>query len=142
MTQIKPICVAVIVCESVIVDQETKNKTLVGIFNGIGCDSFPSYQPRMSVLVSLTDIRGTVDFSIELLRDNEEGESRIILLSGTLTSPNPVDVVDFVFNLINFPLKSAGVYTVRIAHKPSGAILAQRNFKAILIGKPNTGEKK
>ena len=96
----------------------------------------------MSVLISLTDIHGTTDFSIEFLRDTEEGESRILLLSGTLTSPNPVDVVDFVFNLRKFPLKSAAVYTVRIAHRPSGAILAQRNFRAILIGEPNTGEKK
>ena len=54
----RPFCIAIVICNEVIEDKTTSNKTLVSIFNTIGTPGVPCQHPRMYVMASLTDGRG------------------------------------------------------------------------------------
>src|SRR5919198_1052031 len=53
-----PSCVAIVICNEVIEDKWTNNKTLVGLFNSIAAPGLPAHHHRMFIMVSLTDGRG------------------------------------------------------------------------------------
>ncbi len=49
----KPICVSLIICNEVIEDKRSGNKTLVGLFNSVMAPALPVVHPRMFVMASL-----------------------------------------------------------------------------------------
>ena len=53
-----PSGVAIVVCDLIIEDKLTSKKSLIGIFNQIGAQSFPYRHPQICVFVSLTEGRG------------------------------------------------------------------------------------
>ena len=55
----KPTCIAIIICNEVIEDKRTNNKTLVSLFNGISTPSLPAAHPRLFVMASFTSGSGT-----------------------------------------------------------------------------------
>ena len=60
----KPSLVATILCEQVIEDKYTNNKSLIGIFNLIVVPHIPWQFPRMFIMGSFTDGRGTIDIQL------------------------------------------------------------------------------
>src|SRR4029450_1227465 len=62
----KPFCIAIIICNEVIEDKATSNKTLVSIFNTIGTPGLPCQHPRMFVMASFTDGRGRWPISFRI----------------------------------------------------------------------------
>ena len=59
-------CVALIICDDVIEDRRTGNKSLIGLFNGIGAGQLPAVHPRMYLVASVTSGSGAWTFSFRI----------------------------------------------------------------------------
>ncbi len=83
------VCLACIVCELVLQDQDSRNKSLINMFNHVIVVALPAQMYRLCVLVSITDGRGEAEGRLEL-RD-PDGE---LLITGAsqvkFTDPNVV----------------------------------------------------
>jgi hypothetical protein len=103
-----PICVAVLICTDVIEDKRTNNKTLIHAFNTIATRQLPSIQPRMVVLVSITNALGNREFQVTL--SDPEGE-KVLAVGLPLDSGDPLATHDLLLELLNVPLNLPGVYS-------------------------------
>lgn len=122
-----PVCLAVIICDQVIEDKRSGNKSLIGLFNSINSRSFPCVHPRCFVLASLTGFKGQIPISIRVRSPKQE----IARINGELASDNPGVVADIVVALEGLPLECEGAYSVDVYAREE--MLATRRFNATLI---------
>src|SRR5437764_113442 len=107
----RPICIAVVICNEVIEDKATSNKTLVSIFNTIGTPGLPCQHPRMFVMASLTDGRGRWPITFRIM----DPAGRVIMrLDGEASFASPLDVVDLVLQVRGLQLQETGEHAVDI----------------------------
>jgi hypothetical protein len=122
-----PICLAVIICDQVIEDRRSGNKSLIGLFNSINARQFPCVHPRCFVLASLSGFKGQIPVSIRVASPKQE----IARINGELASDNPSVVADVVVALEGLPLEVEGEYSVDVYANEE--LLASRKFHATLI---------
>jgi len=122
-----PVCLAVIICDQVIEDRRSGNKTLVGLFNSINARQFPCVHPRCFVLASLTGFKGQLPVSIRVRSPRQE----IARINGQLASDNPGVVADIVVALEGLPLEVEGEYSIDVYVREE--LIASRKFNATLI---------
>lgn len=108
----KPSGKAIIICERVITDADTQNKTLVSTFNKVTAKHFPCKHDRLAVYVALTDSSGTKH--VELRFKNEAREQPLLKLSGDVLFPHPNAVVELIFEIRNILLPQPGMFTFEI----------------------------
>ena len=121
--QEKPICVALIICNEVIEDKRTGNKTLVGLFNGIMAAALPATHGRFFLMASLTS--GTGEWEIGFRIAAPSGKE-VLRLRDRVRFPDPLLVHDIVVEVRNLPLEEAGVYFVDLLLNETP--LANRRF--------------
>src|SRR6266516_253094 len=61
-----PTALAILVCDQVIVEKENEKKTLVGVFDVIWTEAFPTVQ-KFGFYAKLTDLEGTYKFRIRIV---------------------------------------------------------------------------
>jgi hypothetical protein len=105
----KPICVALIICNEVIEDRRSGNKTLVGLFNGIMTGQLPVAHPRMFLFASLTS--GTGEWSFSFVITAPSGKE-VFRMADTAHFADPLAGHDLVVELRNLPLEEAGEHFV------------------------------
>lgn len=105
----KPICVALVVCNEVIEDKRSGNKTLVGLFNGILTSSLPAVHPCMYLMASLTSGTGEWAFAFRIMAPSG---SEVMRMQDTVRLADPLLAHDLVVEVRNLPLEEAGVYFV------------------------------
>ena len=106
-----PMGVAIVICEKVIREHGTNNKTLVSTFNSIAAPRFPCQHSRLAILVSLTNGNGTC--SVELHFKKSEGEAAFKVL-GEVIFNGPYHVVDLVFKVKNCVFPEPGTYVFEV----------------------------
>lgn len=123
----RPICIAIVICNEVIEDKLTSNKTLVSIFNTIGTPGLPCQHPRMFVMASLTDGRGRWPIAFRVT--DPEGAT-IMQVDGEAQFSNPLDVVDLVLQVRGLEIVHEGEHRVEvfIGGEPRGA----RRFSVVV----------
>jgi hypothetical protein len=126
-----PECVSIVVCDSVIEDIRTRNKTLVGLFNGITAPSAPATHARMFIMVALTDGRGEQDIVVGV--DSPSGQ-RIFEGGVKIKFDNPLVVHDLVLELQQMVLPEFGEYYVGVYVGKKR--IASRRFSLLKV-KPN-----
>lgn len=107
-----PKCLALVLCEQVIQDRETRNLTLVNIFNTISASPVGKGVPRhdrLAVFVSLTNGRGQSQGKL-VIKDADERE--VFHGEGPVVFPDPVTVVEMTFDIRRLPLPCEGEYTI------------------------------
>jgi hypothetical protein len=129
-----PIGVALIVCDRVITDAATQEKTLVGTFNQLNSIAFPCMCPRMTVFVGVTNGRGAIEAEIRCVNESEQN-TVVFGMKGTIPFNNPNDVIEmgFQFNNITFP--KPGMHSIQFLCE--GELILQRRF-LLSIFKPPT----
>src|SRR5579884_2503906 len=100
-----PVSVATLVCNEIIEDKRTGNKTVVGIFNAIGASQLPATHPRMNVMASVTNAPNEIQVTL-VLRGPEGKE--MLKADATVPARGPGDVVDLVFELNNVTFNEYG----------------------------------
>jgi hypothetical protein len=125
----KPIGIALIVCDRVITDARTNEKTLVATFNRIMARSFPCVHRRMSIFVAVTGGRGPTSAQIRCV--NEMSSEVVIEASGTLAFPDPNHVVEMNFELNNVAFPKPGLHGIEFLC--DGELVLQRRFEVVLL---------
>ena len=121
-----PACVAIVVCNEVIEDKWTNNKTLVSLFSSIATSELPAQHPRMFILASLTDGRG--DWPVLLRIESPSGEE-LFKAEGSIQFDDPLAVHDLVVEVRGLPLPEAGEYHVGLIC--GGRPLGSRRFTVV-----------
>jgi hypothetical protein len=129
---VHPECLALVVCETVIEDFRSRNKSLINMFNGILAPQTPVRHDRMCAFAAFTGGRGTVPISLRLVRDAAWDED-LMRLGGQVDFPpnDPNAVVDLVFEIRGFVFPEFGAYTFQLLAEEH--ILAMRRFN---VSKP------
>ena len=119
-----------LICNEIIEDKRTSNKTLVSLFNSVGVPALPATHPRLFLMASLTNLREDlpVVFSVkgpsgrEVLRVNGQAGS----------GRDPLAVVDLVVEVLGLPLAEEGVHFVDVLSGDS--LLGSRRFNVQRLG--------
>lgn len=125
----KPKCLALMLCDTVLEDQRTHNKSLISLFNTISALKFPAIHARLSIMVSLCGGRGKVPIKVQLssLEENKE----IFSANGEAVFNDPLGVMDLVLDLRSVQFKHPGVYAISVYC--GSDLIAERRFNAIQI---------
>jgi len=125
-----PRCISIVICNEVIEDKQTSNKTLVSLFNQIDATTLPSRHARMFVVASLTDGLGKCPITIRVASLKSDRE--IARVEGEAEFQDPLAVLDFVVELRSLPLFEEGVHAVDVI--ADGNLLSTRRFFVRLVG--------
>lgn len=112
---LQPICLALVLCDSVIEDFRTRNKSLINMFNGILSPAVPVRHDKMCAFAAFTGGRGQMPISLRLCYDKEY-EHDMLRLGGAIQFPqdDPNAVVDLVFEIRGFVFPQFGNYTFEL----------------------------
>lgn len=105
--KVKPVLLAMIICDQLIREEGTKKISLLGLFNRVGAKTFPCVHSRLHIFVAVTDYMGTADCELKF-SDNSGKE--IVKLAGQFNFPNKLAVIEMNFRMDNLPLPKAGAY--------------------------------
>jgi Family of unknown function (DUF6941) len=130
VTREQPSCIAIIICNDVIEDKRSNNKTLVGLFNGIMAQGLPCTHPRMYIMASLTGGAGRWPISFRVYGPSNQ---EILRAEGEEVFADPLEVKDFVLELVNVPLSEEGVHFINLFC--GNTLLSERRF-AVQVIKP------
>lgn len=124
-----PICVATVLCDQVIEDARSHNKSAIGIFNAIQTGALPATHPRMYLLVSVTNVTGTCE--VRMVMRAPSGKS-LVNIEGKIENGEPLATYDLVVELLSVPIEEEGVHFVDVLNGPN--LLGGRRFTVILQG--------
>lgn len=68
-----PYPLAILLCDQIIVDERSKKKTLVGVFDVIHVKNFPALHPSLSIYARLTDAEGQYKFRMDYVQVKNDG---------------------------------------------------------------------
>lgn len=125
---LKPILKAMLLCDLTIVEDRTRKRSLVGLFDSIGSAQFPSVHPSMSVYVQFREIEGVFDFTLELVDLEEEKVLNKAVIKRFQVQDKSRDC-ELVFNLMAVKFDRPGDYEFRIYVDDS--IFGQKSFKVL-----------
>ncbi len=120
-----PLGVALIVCDRVITDAMTQEKTLVGTFSRISAPAFPCMHPRMTVFVGVQNGRGQIETEIKCVNESDNN-SVIFGMKGMIPFNNPNDVVEMAFQFQNLVFPKPGLHSIQFFCE--GQLILQRRF--------------
>jgi len=103
-----PMGIALVVCDSITIDEQLKKPSLIGIFNTVSTARFPFRLPELCVFTQLTNGNGIVEASLRCscLKDNH----KVMEVSGPLAFTDPNAVVELQFILRNLKFQQPGIY--------------------------------
>jgi hypothetical protein len=103
-----PTALALMLCEQVIVDQQSQNPSPINIFTGLAVDGFPSSPQRLSVFAALTDSQGSGNMELRCLR-LDTGE-QFYAQHYLVEFPDRATIVNVHIRLRNIRFPVAGSY--------------------------------
>ena len=132
MSGATPYSLAMLLCDQVIVDERSKKKTLVGVFDVIYAKSFPAKHSSLSVYARLTDAGGQYKFRMDYVQVKTDN----LLVHADIP---PVDITDRLkthelimqFPPIDIPVR--GEYELRLW--ANERYISRVKFTAVQIGK-------
>ncbi len=126
MSKPTPKYLAMLICDYVIRDADTQNKSVIGVFNSLFAQKFPVRHDRMHVFVSLTDGHG--DYKATLRIRRADGDT-IFSQEGKLGMKDPLAVADLNFQIRGLVIPEAGRYFVEFLCDDE--LIVDRRFDAV-----------
>ena len=126
--ELKPILKAMLLCDHTIVEEGTRKRTLIGLFDRIKASRFPSTHQAMSIYVQFREIEGTFDFMLELFDLTEGKEMNRAEVKNFKVQDRSRDC-ELVFNLLSVKFDHPGEYEFRIY--VNDTIFGQKSFKVL-----------
>ena len=134
---VKPCVQAFLVCDTIIVDQLTGKKSLIGTFTHLWAQRFPCQHPQMGVYFCFTDAEGTYDFELRLIFLDEDKVIGKASLS-PITIQSRLEIHDLGVNLPSLVFPGPGRYEFRLY--ANGHFITQKDFNVMAQDHP--GEQK
>ena len=125
---IKPILKAMLLCDQTLVEEGTRKRSLVGLFDRVKAAQFPSVHGSMSVYVQFREIEGVFDFTLELYDLAEDKALHKAVVNNFQVQEKSRDC-ELVFNLLSVRFNHPGDYEFRIYVNDS--IFGQKSFQVI-----------
>ena len=104
----KPIVLAMILCDQIIVEKGTEKPNLIGVFSVIFAKKFPAAHQKAAIYVALTEGQG--DYTGRLRLVFAETEQELFRAEGPISLPNPLAVCELRFAVPVIPLPREGKY--------------------------------
>jgi len=132
---VTPQCTSLILCDAVIEDVRSRNKSLINMFNGVLTPQVPFRHDKMCAFASFTGGRGQVPIALRLCHD-QSYETDLVRLPGEIEFPRdmPHGVVDMVFEIRGFVFPDYGAYTFELVC--DGVPLLSRRFTVSAPAEP------
>jgi hypothetical protein len=127
-----PLCL--LVCEQVIVDETSKNRTAVGIFSDILAASFPAVHPRLAVYIELTNGHGHCALELRLI--NAATDETLVAVGGAVNFTDPRHVAHLRFNFNGLVFNTAGEYRFQLFAEHE--LLMERRILVKQVTQPGT----
>ena len=108
-----PFAVALLLCDDVIVDERSKKKTLVGVFDQVLAHQFPVEHRPLTIYARLKDAEGQYHLRVEYVQvstDRVLGRGDL----GTMTIPSRLFITELVLTPPTIRIPEAGAYEFRI----------------------------
>jgi hypothetical protein len=126
----RPVCVAIVICNEIIEDKRTSNKTLVSLFNSVGVQALPATHPRLFLMASLTNLREQLPVSFSI---KSPSGWEILRVNGAASSGgDPLAVIDLVVEVLGLTIGEEGVHFVDVL--TGDALLGSRRFTVNRLG--------
>lgn len=101
-----PEVIALVICDRVINDQRTGQRSLIGIVNAIGAMQFPVVHPIMGIYLALAGGRGRVNCEFRLVQ--EDSDKPPLRFPAALEFPPQADQMEIDIVIQGIPLHSPG----------------------------------
>src|SRR4051794_33969741 len=89
-----PLVLGMMLCENVVMDEETLKVSVFGAFSGLGLESFPGIHAPFCAFAALTAGKGEATFRLGIDQFDEHAQLlRIYTLEGTLQFFDPLQTV-------------------------------------------------
>lgn len=131
MSSIKPILLALVLCDFTIREAVTNKLSLIGTFNGLYSSNFPIVHPSLSVYIALTDGHGRVPCKLRMISSQNE---LVFDLPGHIDFGSPASVGEMVFQLQQIRFDTPGVYAIEFW--AGGDLLGSRKLSAQRLETP------
>ena len=125
---IKPILKAMLLCDQTILEEGTKKRSLIGLFDRISTAQIPTVHPSMSVYVQFREVEGTFDFTLELYDLSQEKTLHRAMIQAFKVQDKSRDC-ELVFNLLSVRFEHTGEYEFRIYI--NDYVFGQKSFQVI-----------
>lgn len=136
----KPIVLAMVICDHYYRDAHTGKSILTGTFNSINCMNFPSKHGNCAVYIALSDV--ATNGTIQLTFKKEDGDFSMKLPPWEVRRPeNRRDVIEIGGNINGLPVPEEGYYEFIVSW--NGLEISSRRLRALKINvnkKPNKPE--
>lgn len=126
--QPKPILKAFLLCDQTIVEEGSRKRSLIGLFDRIKASKLPTVHPAMSVYVQFREIEGQFNFTLELYDLEKETPVNRAVIEGFRVQERSRDC-ELVFNLLSIKFEHSGDYEFRIY--VDDLIFGQKSFKVL-----------
>ena len=134
---VKPCVQAFLVCDTIIVDQLTGKKSLIGTFTHLWAPRFPCQHPQMGVYFCFTDAEGTYEYELQLIfLDEDKVIGKASLRPITINSR--LEIHDLGVNLPSLVFPGPGRYEFRLY--ANGHFITHKDFN--VIEQDRSGESK
>ena len=110
MRTVKPIVLAIVLCDTIIREAGTGKLSLIGTFSGIFSNTFPCTHGSISVYVAITEGRGRVPCKLRMVSLNTN--QSVFELPGQIEFGGPTAVAELVFQLQQLRFEEPGVYAI------------------------------
>ena len=125
---IKPILKAILLCDQTIVEEGTRKRSLIGIFDRVKAAQLPTMHSSMSIYVQFREIEGLFDFTLELYDLSAEKTLHRAVIPNFKVQEKSRDC-ELVFNLLSVRFDHEGGYEFRIY--VNDMIFGQKSFQVI-----------
>ena len=136
----KPIVLAMVICDHYYRDAHTGKSILTGTFNSINCVNFPSKHGNCAVYIALSDV--ATNGTVQLTFKKEDGDFSMKLPPWEVRRPeNRRDVIEIGGNINGLPVPEEGYYEFIVSW--NGLEISSRRLRALKINvdkKPNKPE--
>ena len=117
-----------LLCDQTIVEEGTRKRSLIGIFDRVKTTQLPTVHPAMSVYVQFREIEGVFDFTLELYDLGAEKTLHKAMVQNFQVQERSRDC-ELVFNLLSVCFEHEGGYEFRIY--VNDMIFGQKSFQVI-----------
>lgn len=107
----RPVAIALTLCEQVVVDDRSRNLTMVNAFNARKASRFPE-RITFFVVAYLTDGLGTIP--LEVVVERLDSLEEVFRLERTVQFTNPLLEARCIFRVRDCPLPVAGSYQISL----------------------------
>jgi len=108
-----PSLLAILVCDSVIVDSQSKKPSVVGIFDSINATQAP-FSQRLGFFARMTDAEGEYKFTVRVVYLGDEEQIVAGLETETVPVQNRLQVLNLALNLPPVPFPNFGRYEFQL----------------------------